>query len=380
MTSLQGPATSNRTSVGQPAASGHHLSLRLIDDQVRLVASPPGPTADVTAVSCTTAERCRAVGVAGSHAFAASTGDGGRTWNRQALPPGLLTLSSLSCATNARCVAIGTGASGPVIVATTASAGWTEERVPAGVSTLSSVSCTTTAECWAVGDLRRGAALLHRSASGAWERRSAPVGVTGLTDVGCTTGTTATCLAVGTTDHGPAAIDSVDGRAWTTISTPPGAVALASAGCTNPTAPLCTTLAESGGVWTQNSFFLTAPDPAARQWRGPQGPGAGLTVPAGTVSAGIGTCLSFAGPPCTPPNGPIVNTVTRIIANLGSPGAAQPIDEALVLGYFASPPSTVPGHTSAVWYVGLAAHGLTAKVVLTPEERTEGGGVGGPGS
>ena len=368
-------ASPGRAGVTSESGGGTRLSLRLVDDQVRLVAAGSlSSMGSVTAMACFTATTCEAVGAAtdGAGAVAAASRDGGTSWTEQALPAGLTSLTSLTCPATGTCRATGTTATGPAIVATVGTSGWARQPVPSSVTALASVSCPTVDACWAVGTSGDAGAILHASGSGSWEAIPVPEGVASLSSVGCAAGTTpATCLAVGIGTSGPAVVDTTDGTRWVASAVPPGAIGLASAACTGPVGPICTTLVETGDYWRQVSRFFGG-SPTADQWRGATIP-AGATVAPGTVRAGVSSCVIIGGPSCTPDDESEVNTVMQVVAGLeGTNSGAPPLNESISNGYFNSTAG------SPVWYMGVAGQGLDASLALTPTQRLY-GIAGGPG-
>ncbi len=366
-----------RTSGRSASVGATRLSLRLVDDQVRLTAggslSSTASMAAVTAMACFTATTCEAVGDAadGAGAVAADSHDGGSSWTEQTLPGGLTSLTSLTCPAAGTCWATGTTGSGPTVVATTATSGWAAQPVPSAVTSLVSVSCPTVDVCWAVGTSGGGGAILRASGTGTWEAVPVPEGVASLSSVGCAAGTApATCLAVGAGASGPAVVDTTDGTSWVTSAVPPGAIGLASAACTGPVGPICTTLVETGDYWRQVTRFFGG-SPTADQWHGATIP-AGATVAPGTVRAGVSICIAVGGPSCTPDDESEVNTVMRVVAGLEGTNSGGPLDESVSNGYFNSTAG------SPVWYMGVAGRGLEAYLALTPTQRLY-GIAGGPG-
>lgn len=370
-------------SSGAPAPGHTHartLSLRLVDEQVRLVAgSSLSAVADVVAISCSDANHCEAVGTAasGGAGVAATTSDGGAEWTDQELPPNVRSLTGLSCVSANDCVVVGARSDGSALLLTTANGGtsWAVQTLPGSVQTLRSVACASAGTCWAVGSEGKSAALLHGSLDGAWHETTAPAGATALTAIGCAPGSAGTgCLAVGWSGTTPVALETDGGSLWSALSTPAGTTALAGAACSDP-APSCTTLAQIGTAWYETSWYLTRPSTPVSP-AGHQPPG--LIVSPGTVIAGVGFCASSAGPPCTPHDRATVSTVMRVIDGLTSAGGPTPTpDETLTSAYVFG--STAAPQLSPVWYMGEGRQGLEAYLVLTPAERLGTVPVGGAG-
>lgn len=358
---------------GRVAPTSPTLALRLVDQQVRLVATAPlAAAADVTAISCADSMQCEAVGTApgGAGAVAAATDDGGTSWTLQPLPAGVRSLASLACVSATVCLAAGSGPAGPALVATgDGGTTWSVRPLPAGArhGTLAAISCAGISGCWAVGSAAGVGLALHGSEAGTWSTVPLPADVAALRGVGCSAAASPpVCLAVGSANGGGPVTLVADGGAWSEVVSPPGALALASAACTGPGA-LCTTLAEMGGYWVEaDAYEVPGLPAAAREWHMPHF--SGTLFPA-TVMAGTSVCISVGGLPCTPPDASIVDTVTRIIGGLaGGGGGSQ--DENLSSAYFfSSQPGPVAVGLSPVWYMGAAGKGLIAELVLTPQQR-----------
>lgn len=373
------PKTEHRLATSGGALQ-QHLALRLVDNQVTLVSGNSlAATGGVSAISCSSASSCIAVGTASQHSggFVATTTDGGLSWSEQPLPAGLSSLSALSCSTAYQCVAAGTRTSGAAIVATTDGGhSWSYLDLPDGVSSLTSVSCAAD-RCWAVGSGSKGASLLNGSPDAPWTFGLIPRAVTTLSAVGCTAGAGApTCMAVGSAGSAPAVIATIAGAPWASLATPSGAQGLASAACTNASAPTCTTLVQEGNHWVEASRFVASVG-LAGEWHLPQ---IGGTVPTGTVLAGVSDCIAIGGPSCTPSNANLVDTVTAVISSLSgepsTPGPPGSLNESLTSGYISSEPSfsqtsSSEGAVSPVWYMGVSENGFSANEVLTPAERIE---------
>lgn len=357
-----------------------HLRLRLIDNQVTLVSETSLATsAVVSAVSCSSADDCIAVGSTTARSlggFAATTMDGGISWTDQSLPNDVKSLVALSCSSASQCVVAGTLNGGAALLGTTdGGQTWSALTLPTNVTSLESVSCTAD-RCWAVGSGSGGAVLLSGAADTSWASVSIPRSVTTLSAVGCTASPgSPTCMAVGTASAAPAVIASISGVPWAALSVPLGARAVAGAACTGASAPDCTTLVQEGNYWVEASRFVGVGGQAG-EWHMPQLLSGG-TVATGTVLGGVSTCISVGGPSCTPSNADLVDTVTSVISDIsGQPSIPGSLDEPLTSGYISSQPSfsqpspsTSPQLLSPVWYMGVSQNGLSANVVLTPAQR-----------
>lgn len=113
---------------------------------------------EVSAVQCQTATNCLAIATDGTNYWAASTPDGGLTWQRLGtLPAGFAGVTGLYCPATGPCLAAGYTASAPgkgsgaVAFSTTQGASWQAAPVPAGLGLLHGVSCLTATACVAVG-------------------------------------------------------------------------------------------------------------------------------------------------------------------------------------------------------------------------------------
>ncbi len=357
-----------------------HLKLRLVDDEVALVSNASLATAaTISAVSCSSANDCIAVGAATTRSpsgFAATTADGGTSWDEQPLPTDVTSLAALSCSSAQKCVAVGSDTSGGALLGTSdGGQSWSLLALPGGVTSLTSVSCGAD-RCWAVGSGNSGAMLVSGRADASWASVSIPNDVTSLSAVGCTAGAgSPTCMAVGSGDSGPVVLVSISGAPWAASAAPPGARDLASAACTNSSAPVCTTLVQEGNYWVEASRFVGVAGQAG-DWRVPQLLGGG-TVATGTVLGGVSTCISVGGPSCTPSNADLVDTVTSVIADIGGqPSTPGSLNDSLTSGYIASQPSfsqpapsSSPQPLSPVWYLGISPNGLSANEVLAPAQR-----------
>ncbi len=367
------------------SALAHHLDLRLVDDQVALVGGTSLSTAaTISALSCSSASTCLAVGSAAGppEGFVAATTDGGRTWGQQLLPAGVMHLRALACLSADHCVAAGNRTDGPALLGTSdGGRTWRSLTYPTDVRSLASVSCAAR-RCWAVGSTRGAAVLLSGADDTPWTASPVPIKATALSAIGCTADRgSATCMAVGSAHSTPVALVSISSAPWTALSLPSGVQAVASAACTGSAAPACTTLVERGGSWVEETRFVAEPGQAG-EWRGPEPPPNGAAVAQGTVMAGVSTCIAVGGPPCTPSNADMVNTVTSVISQIGGRhGAANSLNESLMSGYIADQPSFSQASASSsdtalspVWYLGVSPSGFSANEVLSSGQRTLGAG------
>jgi hypothetical protein len=225
-----------------------------------LVVGRPAPagTGELGAISCATARRCWAVGVAspnaavhpGSATVIVATRNGGRTWRAQRVAGGgTPQLSGVSCPTTNDCMAVGSdGASlpgsGVVLATTNAGATWNPVSSPTGALTVIAVSCSSVSACLAV--VSDGSLIWSATSANfgqAWQRQGAmPSLFIASNDLSCTTG--GPCLVAGYvptgtgTGEGAVALSDDGGLTWSLASVPNGVGVLRSATCSSATACL----------------------------------------------------------------------------------------------------------------------------------------------
>jgi len=209
----------------------------------------PSGTGELGAVSCATARRCWAVGVAGPDPDAngatviAATKDGGVTWKAQEVAGGSTPqLSGVSCPTATDCMAVGSnGASlpGSGVVVTTSDAGatWSAAASPPNALVVSSVTCASPSDCTVIVSAGTSTWSAHSSDFGVtWQQEgNLPSGFLPENDVTCMAG--GTCIDAGyvptSNGHGQGAVAvSADGgQTWTTATVPSGLGVLQSTAC-----------------------------------------------------------------------------------------------------------------------------------------------------
>ena len=200
-------------------------------------------------MSCATARRCWAVGVAGPNPPATGatvivvTTNGGASWKAQRVVGGSTPqLSGVSCPTARECMAVGSnGASlpGSGIVVTTGDAGttWSPATAPMNALAVTSVQCASPFDCTAIvsdGTLTWAA---HSADFGqTWQQEGdLPSPFLAGNDLTCIAG--GLCLVAGyvptSNGHGQGAISvSADGgRTWSLAAVPLGLGVLQSATC-----------------------------------------------------------------------------------------------------------------------------------------------------
>jgi hypothetical protein len=228
-----GEAKGTPLAVGQPAPSG---------------------TSDLGALSCATARRCWAVGVAGPNATLASgatvidaTSNGGVTWKAQQVVGGSTPqLSGVSCPTTTECMAVGSNGaslpgSGVVITTSDAGATWSPAASPQNALVVSSVTCASPIDCTAIVSDGTSTWSAHSADFGqTWQQEGdLPAGFLPGNDITCVAG--GTCIDAGyvptTNGHGggAVAVSADGGQTWALASVPSGTGVLQSTACLSAT-------------------------------------------------------------------------------------------------------------------------------------------------
>ena len=128
-------------------------------------------------MSCYSLTHCVAVGIDFTHAggrevgVLISTNDGGVTWNRRHIPPGIDDLTSVACTPSGTCEAVGLGSTA-IIGSTDGGRTWTPQVVP-GSPYLLSVACPGRQTCEAVGQNAHDDVAVYRTIDGGaqWYRQ-----------------------------------------------------------------------------------------------------------------------------------------------------------------------------------------------------------------
>jgi hypothetical protein len=240
-----------------------------------LAASEPSTTHSsyLNAVSCPTTTICVAVGASetdhdgtsgqvtgGSfQALAVRTTDAGKTWVPIGLPTLGADLSGVSCWSANQCVAVGSTetisrgrwwAANAVVVRIGGATGSRVTTVPPGAHALDAVSCSSATACVAAGGaLRLGTVVLQpevmvsHNGGASWAHVSLPVAQGQLESVSCSA--TAHCVALGATSYTrsfgstgsedsskPLGLSSSDGGlAWKAAAVPGGTGGPTAVGC-----------------------------------------------------------------------------------------------------------------------------------------------------
>jgi hypothetical protein len=217
----------------------------------------PSGTSDLGAVSCATARRCWAVGIAGPNPAPANgatvidaTVNGGHTWKAQRVAGGSTPqLSGISCPAATECMAVGSNGaslpgSGVVIATSDGGATWSVVASPQNALVVSSVTCASPLDCTAVVSDGTSTWSAHSADFGqSWQQEGdLPAGFLPGNDLTCIAG--GTCIDAGyvptTNSHGQGAVAvSADGgQTWALASVPSGTGVLQSTACLSSSACL----------------------------------------------------------------------------------------------------------------------------------------------
>lgn len=254
------------------------------------------PTAaDLSAVACPSASVCEAVGYDAAFLGAVyNTANGGITWTRQVVPPGVSSIVDISCPSVDNCIAVGETTNYESVVLTTTDGGLTwSAQYPQSFPTLVACASVTTCEAvgagvsmrttdfglhWTVGNgpplgdgratalacpttsicevVAADGALAARTVDGGeiWTAETLPTGVTGLYGVACPK--KAVCEAVGEGTQGGVALSTQNGGLTWTVSTLPSGVLPGSIAC--PSVTSCELVGPPGGIGGSPSAMGTA--------------------------------------------------------------------------------------------------------------------------
>jgi photosystem II stability/assembly factor-like uncharacterized protein len=209
---------------------------------------------DITGVACATTVACEVVGSVRRDAFIVATDDGGATWKLQRLAP-RVDLAGVACASAIACEAVGsTFANVPVILGTrNGGRTWETQTLPSGVITpLSGVACASATTCEAVARSYVGGGgdgILGTTNGGrTWETQPAPSGVADFAAVACAS--TTRCEAIGVRfdqngdSIGPAILGTTNGgRTWGNQAVPGNVTGISGVSC--PSATTCEAVART---------------------------------------------------------------------------------------------------------------------------------------
>jgi hypothetical protein len=262
--------------------------------QWALVSSPNAPDAinsDLSAVSCTSATSCTAVGTRfadpGAERTLAETWDG-TTWSIAATVNAAAVASLLldvACTSSSACVAVGfvrtsTGSGLKTLVEARAGATWSIVASPnapgATLAGFNGVACTSATNCFAVGD-GAGKPLIERWNGTTWSILASPrpVGVNNgvLNGIACPAPTS--CFAVGSYYSGSTKtlVERWNGTSWAVVTSPSpaGDSILRSVACTSTTN--CFAVGETTSA---------QPRVVVQRWNGTSWSGVAVPNPAGS--------------------------------------------------------------------------------------------------
>lgn len=219
----------------------------------------PSGSVDVVGLACRSADVCVALATDGTTYWAASTTDGGLSWQRQgSLPAGFGGVGDLVCPAPGRCLVAGyiavSPAKGAGAVALTDDGGatWRLASVPAGTGLLHAAACPGPGRCLTAGttsstdtDLAPapGAVLASTDGGSSFAAAPRPAGVDDGFDLACPV--PGRCVLVGTSwtsgadavPSGAVAVSDDGGLRWRAVATRYLPVGLIGVAC--PTATAC---------------------------------------------------------------------------------------------------------------------------------------------
>ena len=194
------------------------------------------PPIALSAISCPSASVCFAVGSpGGSSANIVATTNGGSTWTRQTVPPGVSALNAITCPSVRRCFADGT----TVIATTNGGESWTIQTLPKGVDGLGDISCPSLSTCYVPTVIGTKSAVIKTTDSGRiWTGHTVPSG--GFLDA-ITCPSVSVCFVAGfVLGRGAVVITTKNGgTTWTNQRVPSGIGDIDSISCPSVTALLC---------------------------------------------------------------------------------------------------------------------------------------------
>ncbi len=195
----------------------------------------PARVGGLSGIACTSVNVCEAVGgYTNSHTFQANgvvlgTTNGGKTWRRQAIPPGTKDLAAVTCPAAGDCLAVGFGFTdynlldyGVVLGTTDGGRTWEVDSLPTtpiSVSEADSVTCTSATVCYLGGNggttSTSGSVIFGTDDFGAtWTAQKVPSAAvnngSSVTGIACISGTT--CEAVNNFGQ---ALGTANAASWT---------------------------------------------------------------------------------------------------------------------------------------------------------------------
>jgi len=251
----------------------------------------PASTPELDAVACPSTSHCVAVG---AHS-ALTTSDGGNTWAPHVVPDSAVTLLGVACANGNDCVASGivAGAGNPyggkLFSSTDGGTTWSMASVVAPDAPLAGVTCPTASRCIAVGDT----VLTSDDAGRTWQQRTVDGGMGWLRSVTCSTALA--CIAVGPNAEGSvdptAAADAIatsdGGDTWHQMALPAGTAPIERISCGN--AQAC--VAAGPGLTPQQAPAYVSSGDGGGHW-GPAASPNGMTAIADVACVSSTHCLA----------------------------------------------------------------------------------------
>ncbi len=207
-----------------------------------------------------------------------TSADGGQTWKKAAVPPGVAGIMAVACPTASRCIAAGSS----VLESNDAGQSWAQVPVNGGVGQLFSITCPSSSTCLAVGPNALGPtnpslpgdAVETTDGGTTFEAMALPASSASVFKVSCSTSTN--CVAGGATGDGasaPVFLNSSDGGStWANATPPPSFKAISDISCPSGGSCVAVGSATSGnasaastaslspsGQWTSTPATLTLP-------------------------------------------------------------------------------------------------------------------------
>jgi hypothetical protein len=273
----------------------------------------PAPVNSLSALDCSTAKACWAVGstvgnaAAPNGAAVIASVDGGAKWTSQSVPGTVGFLSGISCSDRHHCTAVGQTSAGQAAIISTSNGGgtWTLQTAPAGILDVTTVSCRSDDACLAIGSTTGGLVSLDSAspASGWVQQAALPATISGATHLSCSDATD--CWVTGFSsvdvDHasGAVVLTTDGGATWSTVVTPTGIGYLSGVSCLPGSAQ-----AEGALPTTPTTTTPTTVAPSTTATTAPSASGSSTTAPAPTTTttapAPTTTAVTSTPPSTTP--------------------------------------------------------------------------------